>query len=488
MLSRMARSIALLALISGCGGDEPALPPVGPGPVVRVELDAAGAGFTETLGQIKTPAGLVVGPFLLSGQNIRHDYASNRLLVDLTVSHRGNAAVNNPVRLLALDIESEGVARLDSLAVIFPFANDDTRWTPGEISRPLVVSFAANPGATVAFFAELGAGFEDIRPVDEGEIRGTVWLDDDFDGVRGSLELGAEGVTVEIVADDPEVGALDILAQTVTNASGDYSFADLGVGAHRVRVKSESGLFMTTAAELAVQMQYSTVVTGQDFGVTWQAPGTLGLGVAADTMVRSDSISRFNDNHGADAFLGVGTDEIRTLLQFNLDAVQAPVVSAVLEMTIAHYISGSNQTYRLEIHRVVESGSRTPWIEGNGSEVRPAPPGVVWVNEAYGVAWLGADNGGDANNQGRPDFNPASAGGITLIQASQGAGTVISWDITVLVNGWINGDYPNYGFYVRDVFQPSSFRQVWFGSRDALARGYTDARVQPGPRLILELE
>ncbi|MDX2475370.1 MAG: DNRLRE domain-containing protein, partial [Candidatus Krumholzibacteria bacterium] len=209
---------------------------------------------------------------------------------------------------------------------------------------------------------------------------------------------------------------------------------------------------------------------------------------AADAMVRSDSVNRANDNHGADPFLGVGTDLIRSLLYFDLSSVTGPVVSARLEMHVAHYITGSGQTYELAINRVVESGDRTPWIEGNGSEVTPAPTGVVWVNEAEGVAWLGAGDGGDANNQTRPDFDPLVYASVNLVQTEHPAGDIIFWDITALVNGWLNGDYPNYGFYLRDVHLPTTSRQVWFGSRDGLLRQYTDPRVQPGPRLVLEVE
>ena len=489
---RYAVFLVILALTTGCGGDEPALPALDTGPVVFVELDAAAAGFTNIISQVQIPIIVVEGPFSLRGSNIRYDGTANRLLVDLTITHNGNTVLADPVRLRMLAIQPAGVTGLDDLSFEFPFANDDVQWTPGETSLPLTLSFAVDAGVKVVFFAELGAGFARPAPVEDGTISGTVWLDHDANGLRGAGELGAIGIMVELFdgAADPDVDSP--LALDLTDNFGAYSFADLPVGQYTLRVKPQPGLVVTTTAELAPSLPEVDGGVGAvgdlDFGIVLEPSSSVSLEVAADTMVRSDVTSRTNDNHGADAFLGVGTDKIRTLLRFDLASVQAPVVSARLEMTIAHYISGSGQTYELEINRVVDSADRTPWIEGNGSEVTPAPSGGVWVNEAEGVAWFGAGDGGDANNQSQPDFDPFVYASVPVVQNNDGAGDVITWDITALVNGWINGDYPNHGLFVRDVFLPSTFRQVWFGSRDALLRGYTDPRVAEGPRLVLDLE
>ena len=70
-------------------------------------------------------------------------------------------------------------------------------------------------------------------------------------------------------------------------------------------------------------------------------------------------------------------------------------------------------------------------------------------------------------------------------QAEHAVGDVIRIDVTDLVRGWINGDYPNEGLVLRDT-GPGGFRQLWFGARDGLLRGYQDDRVQPGPRLVFE--
>jgi len=220
------------------------------------------------------------------------------------------------------------------------------------------------------------------------------------------------------------------------------------------------------------------------------------LAATADAMIRADSSARANDNHGADPYLGVGTtressgpnDAIRGLVQFDLTFVDRPVVAAYLEMTVARFRDGFNQTYHLNLNPIVESGDRTPWIEGNGTEVGPAPEGVVWVDSAYGVAWIGSGDGGDINNQSQPDFDPMPAANTVVVQSEHGAGDVISWEVTDLVNSWREGTIPNHGVFVRDVNPGGSFRQIWFWSRDALLRDYQIAGAQTGPRLVLMFE
>ncbi len=485
--------LALLSLIAGCGGDQPALPELDTGPVIFVTLDATGAGFTNIAKGIRTPTGVTGGPVSVRGSNVRYDNATNRLLVDLSVTNNGNSAVANPVHLAVLELQPAGVSTIGGLIFEFPFANDDTQWTPGETSLPLTLSFAAAPGVVVNLTAEVRAGFTGPGgSLDNGEISGTVWLDEDFNGTRSGDEQAAVGILLELYdgAALPDSGGP--LLQAVTDNAGDYRFADLAAGSYLVRVSPRPGLLITMESVLPIFLPVAGegvgTVTDLDVGVVVSSGDAQFLAVAADAMVRSDSASRANDNHGADPFLGVGTDLIRSLLYFDLSSVTGPVISARLEMHVAHYITGSGQTYELVLNRVVESGDRTPWIEGNGSEVTPAPTGVVWVNEAEGVAWLGAGDGGDANNQTRPDFDPLVYASVNLVQTEHPAGDIIFWDITALVNGWLNGDYPNYGFYLRDVHLPTTSRQVWFGSRDGLLRQYTDPRVQPGPRLVLEVE
>ena len=177
--------------------------------------------------------------------------------------------------------------------------------------------------------------------------------------------------------------------------------------------------------------------------------------------------------------------DLQSYVRFEVPVFFREISAAHLELTIAAFRDGVDQTYELSVHRVLPTEGRTPWIEGNGSEVTPAPPGVEWVDAAAGIAWTGAADGGDANNQTQPEFAADASASLTLVQADHAVGDVIRIDVTDLVRGWINGDYPNEGLVLRDT-GPGGFRQLWFGARDGLLRGYQDDRVQPGPRLVFE--
>jgi hypothetical protein len=182
---------------------------------------------------------------------------------------------------------------------------------------------------------------------------------------------------------------------------------------------------------------------------------------------------------------------MRALVQFDLSGLAAAplphVQHAVLEMIVDSFDTGlSSSVYQVDVHRIVPSGSRTPWSEGNGLEIGATlPPGCTHVDDASGVAWAGAGDGGDANNQTQPDFDPAVIARAMISQATNVRGDAIRWDITELVRSWHSGAAPNHGILLRDATGDGSFRGVRFGARDGLVRGFPGA--VKGPRLIVTL-
>ncbi len=220
---------------------------------------------------------------------------------------------------------------------------------------------------------------------------------------------------------------------------------------------------------------------------------------SADAHIRADLDERRNDNYGCQEILEIGThrgninnpdgtaDAMRALVRFNLTGVPAPlpfIQSAVLEMTVDGFDHGlSTSRYQVDVHRIIPSGARTPWIEGNGVEGPTVPAGCTNVDDAFGVAWDGVENGGDANNHSQPDFDSAVEAFATVSQGTNVRGDEIRWDITNLVRGWSSGAIPNEGILLRDVTTDGSFRGVKFGARDSLLRGFPDAIA--GPRLII---
>ena len=61
-------------------------------------------------------------------------------------------------------------------------------------------------------------------------VEGTVWLDEDLDGIFDTEETGITGVTVQLL------DGATVVATTVTDANGDYSFEDVTPGTYDVNV------------------------------------------------------------------------------------------------------------------------------------------------------------------------------------------------------------------------------------------------------------
>lgn len=226
------------------------------------------------------------------------------------------------------------------------------------------------------------------------------------------------------------------------------------------------------------------------------------LRAIADSHFRTDLDIRRNDNYGCQESMVIGSsrggggipwggpDAMRALVQFDLSGLAGSpyphVQRAILEMTVDSYDHGlASSVYQVNVHRVVPSGSRTPWVEGNGLEIgATVPPGCTNVDAASGVAWAGAGDGGDDDNQTQPDFDPAVAASATIHQATHARGDVIRWDLTQLVQSWRSGAASNHGILLRDVTGDGSFRGVRFGARDGLL--YFPVAVD-GPRLFVTL-
>lgn len=146
--------------------------------------------------------------------------------------------------------------------------------------------------------------------------------------------------------------------------------------------------------------------------------------------------------------LGAGGGRGRALLRFALGDIpsDASILSAQLALT---QYPQSPKAASVAVHRVARS-----WTE----------LGATWKNAALLSAWTNA--GGDYS-AGSAVSNPA------------GAKMDYSWDVTALVDGWIGGLYPNYGFLLEADSVPQRTRYYDFsapsGSRPNLTIIYSPA-------------
>jgi len=93
-------------------------------------------------------------------------------------------------------------------------------------------------------------------------ISGTVFNDANQDGARNPNEQGLAGVTVRLL----DAGGL-VVAQTLTDAQGNYSFRGLDLGKYRVEEQTPSGVKTTSSPVIDTALTRGMDVRHLDFGL-----------------------------------------------------------------------------------------------------------------------------------------------------------------------------------------------------------------------------
>jgi len=180
----------------------------------------------------------------------------------------------------------------------------------------------------------------------------------------------------------------------------------------------------------------------------YQSPVS-GLTLQPDAMEGKDAFmlaSKSDRNYGAHGELWVtrwAGEDGRALLQFRIGMVPpgAHITRATLEL---YQNTPSSAGGPVSVHRVTND-----WVEGDKTGQTGA--GVNWDERDSGVNW----------NTPGGDFDPETAA-ITDIPV--GEKDWFSWDITSLVQGWVDGRYAYHGLM---LFPASPATDVYFASSDA---------------------
>jgi hypothetical protein len=241
----MRRIIALLVVLFvplflnlACGGDTTGLSTDNGGTTVQGEIGTAD--FELVVGAATGPGHPLDGPFILRGTNLHYEDSLQALVVDLTVRNSTRQAHPEPIVLTFVDLIPASVTVLnpdngingDGAEIVFPFANDDGVWTPGEVSLPRTVQFGVEKGVSIGFVARLNVGQVAGR---NGLIGGVVWLDADRDSVRDDGEPGVPGVPVMLSSAGGDPRGKPIAPRVVLTApDGHYVFRDLPAGSYVV--------------------------------------------------------------------------------------------------------------------------------------------------------------------------------------------------------------------------------------------------------------
>ena len=135
----------------------------------------------------------------------------------------------------------------------------------GSVATPVAQQAAAGVH-NIGLAAGAAVTGRDFGNFQLGTVSGTVFTDTDTDGSQGTGEAGRSGVTVYLDANDN--GSLDSSERsTVSDASGNYGFANLTPGAAHLRVVLPDGLAGSGAASRSLTVTSGLNATGASFGL-----------------------------------------------------------------------------------------------------------------------------------------------------------------------------------------------------------------------------
>ncbi len=197
-------------------------------------------------------------------------------------------------------------------------------------------------------------------------------------------------------------------------------------------------------------------------GSTATPPTTVTLAAAEDTYITADTTNgAYTLNYGADTnmYVGeVGTSpnlENRMLLKFDVSGILPgkTVTSATLRLYV-NQITGysSSTTKTLDAYALTQS-----FVEGTSSLVNSCPTGASWINRDCAVGWTTWGGTYDATHKYATGCEESS--GACPLPFGFGSGWV-TWDLTQLAQGWVDGVIVNNGFLVKSRYPGESSYNV----------------------------
>jgi|WetSurMetagenome_2_1015567.scaffolds.fasta_scaffold11811_2 hypothetical protein len=223
------------------------------------------------LGEV-TDTSVAPGALQVWAMNVAFTESTGIATFDVQILNHSHRTLSLPVRFVIMRIRPDDIAVVDFDGVTgddHPFYNFDQKLgggdmlAPGDRTEPVTMKFHT---VTARSFA---IGFRiDIGPAPgTGTIAGTVFIDSNMDGERDRscrCELGVPGITVAIEKMLENGDMVTLL--TRTDSSGEYRFAGLREGVHRVFVAAPEDRWMVTSSNpLLVTLIKGTDGKVQDF-------------------------------------------------------------------------------------------------------------------------------------------------------------------------------------------------------------------------------
>ncbi len=264
--------VALALTLMFCCCDSP----TAPGPATDNGLAGTGAIDPGTsgaflLGEVSDTSIMGPGTLEVWAMNVAFDDSTGMATFDVQLLNRTRRTIAPPIRFVVTDIRPNDVAAVDFDGVSrdgFPFYDfsaslgGDGVLEPGERTARVGMKFHTVTARSFAIGFRIDIG----PPAGTGTIAGVVFFDGDMDGEMNRAcrcEPGVPGITValEKKLDDGDMVTLI----TRTDSSGQYRFAGLREGVHKVLVVAPEDRLVTSPNPLLVTLIMGADEKVQDF-------------------------------------------------------------------------------------------------------------------------------------------------------------------------------------------------------------------------------
>jgi hypothetical protein len=279
-----------------------------------------------------------------------------------------------------------------------------------------------------------GLNFGVAPTLDKGSIFGTVFYDEDLDGVQDPSESGLSGRTVFLDANNNGVHDTGE-GITTTDSNGNYNFPSLTPFTYRVRQVLPAGWIQTfpTTAFHSVTVTSGTTAQPFNFGTRFGNP---------DAPVTFVSGSVYDDN---DLNLSRGPSEpgigsVRVFIDANNSGTLDSGETSVLSDSAGVYVFNNPPTGTLRIRVILPAGLRQ--VSPEEAHLFTITTGQQIVGQDFGLTRRGIVSGvayEDANSNGRLDLGERGLQRLRVFLDFNNNGRFDSGELARLTNG--NGEF-----------------------------------------------
>jgi len=278
----------------------------------------------------------------------------------------------NPVTLAVLNSQTTAANGTFSLV-----AGGPGTYLVREVLQSGWLQTTTNPAAIVITASGTVASGQSFGNFQLATIDGQVFLDNNGDGSENGADSGLQGWTIQLY----NAGTGALLASQTSNATGNYSFSNLGPGSYTVREVLQSGWVQTTVSPASITTSSGGTTTGVNFG---------------DFLLGVISGEVFQDMKGSGVVTS-GDNGLQSWTVQLLDATQGTVLQTQITDGTGNYQFSSIGPGTYKVREVVQSG----WVQ-------------TTANPANGTISSGATITG----QNFGDFQLISIGGRVFVDTT----------------------------------------------------------------------